>query len=108
MLSFHIISTFEDGEQDIFEFELKKLENIDEKSLLKIIFKSLENLEKLEKLSICQLNSTKENCLEWLLKTNGKYYFNINVNDDEETLHWNNFRNEYINYKEKTSNIYDC
>ena len=110
MLAFQVIATFEDDiEQDIFNFELQYLENIDEKSLLKIIFQSLENLEKLEKLSIYQLNCDRENCLEWLLKSNGKYYFNISVNNDEETLYWNNFRNECLDYIQKrTSNIYDC
>ncbi len=110
MLAFQVIATFEDDiEQDIFNFELQYLENIDEKSLLKIIFQSLENLEKLEKLSICQLNCDRINWLEWLLKSNGKYYFNISVNNDEETLYWNNFRNECLDYIQKrTSNIYDC
>ncbi len=104
MLTFQVIATFNDDiEQDIFNFDLD-IKNIDEKSLLKIIFNSLENLEKLEKLSICQLNCSRENCLKWLMKSNGKYYFNTDINDDEETLYWNNFRNEC----KRTSNIYDC
>lgn len=97
MLSFEVIATFTDDiEQDLFEFDLD-LKDIDEISFMKVIFRQLlKNVEKLEKLSIIQLNCTEENCCLWLSARDGKYYFNVDINDDPDTRSLNAFRNTYL------------
>lgn len=95
MLTFQVIATFENYEQDIFEFDLINKDNIDENSFIIEVFRCIEHHDDLTKLSICQF-SKNNNFIDWLIKRNGKYYFNTDINEDDDTKYWNDFRNKYI------------
>jgi hypothetical protein len=70
---------------------------ISEADLLEQIFHQLTDLDQLYKLSILQYNCDKaEDALEWLIKRRGKFYFNIDINDDEDTKMWHDFKVKYI------------
>lgn len=95
MLSFQVIASFENYEQDIFDFDIDKY-YIDEESFITEVLKCLENVDDLYKLSICQFCTNKNEIMDWLLSRNGKYFFNVDANEDEDTKYWNEFRNKYI------------
>ena len=96
MLFFQVIASFEIEDQSIFDLKIQK-DYISEADLLEQIFDQLTDLDQLYKLSICQYNCNKaENVLEWLNKRRGKFYFNIDINNDEDTKIWRDFKDKYI------------
>ena len=96
MVNFNIIASFNNYEQDIFDIEFNT-KNITEATFITNIFKNIDHVEDLYKLSICQMNcKTNEELLPFLKIRNGKYYFNYEQNKDDDTLFWTTFRNEYV------------
>ncbi len=47
-----------------------------------------EELEQLIKISVCQHNVTAETAEPWILRRNGKFFFNDDRNPDVDTRHW--------------------
>ena len=94
MLSFQVIATF-DYDQDIFDFDIHK-DCIDEESFITEVLKCLKKVDELIKLSVCQFCENENEIMGWLLPRNGKYHFNVDINEDDDTKYWNNFRNKYI------------
>jgi hypothetical protein len=94
---FQIIATFEDGDQDIFEIDLGYVN--DEKNFITNILDSLddEKIKDLIKLSICHYKKDSEQNIEWLINRYGKYYFNYETNNDDDTKEWYDFKNNYLN-----------
>jgi hypothetical protein len=96
MLSFNIIASFNKHEQDIFDLDVNS-KNIKESTFISAILKNIDNVEDLYKISVCQMNcKTHEELLPFLVLRNGKYYFNYDINKDDDTLFWQNFRDEYV------------
>lgn len=95
-ITIEIIFTYEGIEQQITTLTLP--EYVNEKMMMKEIFGLLnkKELEKLIKLSICQLDCNSiGDCKEYLLKSNGKYYFS------EEDKGWLRYKNNYIKNMKK-------
>ena len=93
---FQIIATFEDGDQDIFEIDLGHVN--DEKNFITNILDCLddEKIKDLIKLSICHYKKDSDQNIEWLTNRYGKYYFNYETNNDDDTKEWSDFKNNYI------------
>ncbi len=73
-----------DSEEDAVRAMLQRLEPQDAVDLTKI--------------SVCQLvQDDDEEPLPWLLKRNGKFYFNTDVNMDEDTARWHCSRCRFLN-----------
>jgi hypothetical protein len=94
---FEVIATFENYDQVIFELQLSHVNN--EKKFITSILEclSLNEVEDLIKLSICHYAKTKDEYISWLMNRNGKYYFNYDINDDDDTKNWYEFKNNYLN-----------
>ena len=93
MNSFNVILTYNNFEQEIFDiidFEI----SLEKPFIISILRElPLERLKDLVKISLCQVENCKYLLLDWLMARNGKYYFNTEVNDDEDTKSWNRFTN---------------
>jgi negative regulator of genetic competence, sporulation and motility len=92
---FQIIASFEVLEQLIIEI------NVDVENEEKFIYYILDQLDDNEikdliKLSICNIAKTKSQSLKWLYDRNGKYYFNYEVNDDDDTKKWYQLKLDYL------------
>ena len=74
--NFNVISTFLDGEQDIFDITLNSDNVKNEATFLSTLFQGEENLQSLVKYSICQKGVTESEALPYLVRSGGKYYFN--------------------------------
>lgn len=73
--------------------------NTTQTEFLNLIFKELlpEELLDLVKFSCYQkVQSNNENILPFILGSNGKYYFNPDINQDQETLEWYQLRNKFV------------
>ena len=86
-LDFQVIASFDNLEQDIFEISIMANVIKSEYDMLEYMFDTMNtnDLKQLAKFSICQRIENERDILPWLLQTNGKYYFNTNVNNDNET-----------------------
>ena len=93
---FQIIATFEDGDQDIFEIDIGYVNN--EKNFIENILDCLESeqIKNLIKLSICHYAKNGEPSVDWLMNRDGKYFFNYETNDDNDTKEWYDFKNNYL------------
>ena len=93
MYSFNIIATYLDDEQDVFDIELSNTHVRDENTFLLALFESEIKLTSLIKYSVCQKGKSNDECLSYILKRWGKYYF---TDEDEELL---NFNKNYLNLR---------
>ena len=93
---FEIITTFEHRDQYIFEIDLSYVNN--EKNFLASILNCLdgEQIKNLIKLSICHYAKNGESSIDWLMNRNGKYYFNYETNNNQDTKEWYDFKNNYL------------
>lgn len=66
----------------------------EEEFMTKVLKELVSDVKNLIKISTCQM-CAKKDCLKFLLQRNGKYYFNTDVNKDDDTKHWDNFRNNF-------------
>lgn len=73
--------------------------------VLKPIFDTLEknDIKELIKISTCMSSPKKTDLPKCLEECNGKFYFNLEVNDDEDARECVNFRNKYL-----SGNIESC
>jgi len=96
-LHISVICSFDTSEQVFIEIEPSPEITMDQ--FLKEMFKTLTNeeLAELVKFSCCQNTQSKnEKILPFLLETNGKFYFNPDVNNDQETIKCDQLRNDYL------------
>ena len=102
-IMFEVITTIKNGEQIIFDLDLYKDRITEEKMITSALAElSVDELKNLVKFSFCQIRkSENEKIVEWFSKTNGKYYFNSDINPDNETKYWKNFRDDFIDNKRK-------
>ncbi len=86
--NFEIIITYEKGSQDMVYVDVPQSCNTDEK-FLNFVFSQLkrEELENLVKFSTCILHIEKiEDVPDFILKRNGKYYFNYKEDEEHNIL----------------------
>lgn len=97
MIQINIILSFNKYTQQFFDIYVSD-KYIHKEDFLSIIFEELnENkIRDLKKISTCQYVK-KEDCIEWLWKENGKLYFNIDINNDNDTLENYNLKNKLLN-----------
>lgn len=74
--------------------------NITEEEFLRQAFTKLgDDGKQLCKISLCQHISKENNphlkYIEFLLKRNGKYFFNCDINKDDDTKKWSEFKEQY-------------
>ena len=102
-IMFEVITTIKNGEQIIFDLDLYKDRITEEKMITSALAElSVDELKNLVKFSFCQIRkSENEKIVEWFSKTNGKYYFISDINPDNETKYWKNFRDDFIDNKRK-------
>ena len=95
MIKINVILSFNKYEQQFFDIYVSD-KHIQKKDFLSIIFVELNENEirDLKKISTCQYVK-KEDCIEWLTEENGKLYFNINVNSDNDTQRNYNLKKKY-------------
>ena len=88
-----VIMTFESTSQ--MHFEIKVPHKLSEEDFIGFIISTLDKDQLLDliKISLCLYYAIGMHCYDYIFQTNGKYYFNINVNNDPETHKWNNYRN---------------
>ena len=91
---FQVIATFEDGNQDIFDIEI--VIHDENKFLYEILDAIDYDVKNLIKLSICHIAKNKYEKLNWLYDRNGKYYFNYEINNDDDTKKWNELKVNYL------------
>ena len=98
---FQIIATFEDLDQVIIELDL--IPKNEEKFICNILDElDDEEIKQLIKLSICHITKKSESSLKWLYDRNGKYYFNYEINNDNDTKKWHELK---VNYIKNTINL---
>jgi hypothetical protein len=99
-MNFQIIASFEQLDQDIFDIVLTKDFYENEEKFVRIILNCIDetSIKELVKISVCQYTKTS---LQWLRDSNGKYFFNIDVNKDMKTKKWYNFKNNYLENKKQ-------
>ena len=91
-----VIMTF--GLASQMHFEIKVPHKLSEEEFIGFIIKSL-NKKKLMDLIKISLNLCMHkgiHCYDYIFQNNGKYYFNIDMNNDPETHKWNNYRNKLV------------
>lgn len=76
MYNFNVITTYIDGDQDIFDIELNESHIKDEKSFLFALFEDEPNVESIIKYSVCQMCNTIDKLLYFIDRRNGKFIFN--------------------------------
>src|SRR5437868_6951137 len=93
-INFDSILTFDDRQQEFIDINHVG-NDITEKDFIDYILNALnfKELKHLIKISICQ-HTSENDLLSWMKKSDGKYYFNVNINKDDETKKWNDIRNE--------------
>lgn len=90
-----VILTYRNSPQGIQRFKVNT--SISEKEFVRQIFSMSPNLQNLFKISCCQIIlNDREPILSFLTQNNGKYYFNTEVNKDEETKCWCHIKQSYI------------
>lgn len=96
-IKINFIFTFKNRPQEMADaFFDKNISEID--FMLKVfsIFSFTKSqLRDLIKISTLQYTD-KEHALLFLLKRNGKYFFNVHVNHDPDTVFWRKFKNDYV------------
>ena len=98
--SYEIIATFRELEQIMFHVSFhKKPRKIKEHEFISTCFDALQRdeLRELVKFSCCQ--TTPGPLPKYILNRNGKYYFNPDVNNDDDTHYWSQYRDDYIAYQ---------
>jgi hypothetical protein len=97
---FQFIFTFEDKGQEFKYIDIKDKNTKDKKSFLSSIFGTFDDQKKLKsliKISTMQLDACSyETLVSVLRENNGKFYFNVDVNDDDDTKENLQIKSEYI------------
>jgi hypothetical protein len=85
---FDLIYSFNEADQVFLDLATEK--GIPEEAFVGQALAQLEpeELEDLIKISVCQLNVTAETAEPWILRRNGKFFFNDDRNTDVDTRHW--------------------
>jgi hypothetical protein len=99
---FNVIVTFEKHDQEIYNVIVPH--DISEDMFLLTIFNLLNSygeqyVSDLIKISCCLMwNKSEVESLyfPWLLKRNGKFYFNTITNPDPDTVHLSHFKDKFI------------
>jgi hypothetical protein len=89
MYKFNIITTYLNGEQDIFDIQLDDMDVVDDENFLYTLFEGETNLDSIIKYSVLQVCEEDE-MLPFLRDRNGKYFFD---ESDQEAL---DFKNNFI------------
>ena len=91
-----VIMSFEKDSQ--IHFEIKVPHKLSEEEFIGFLIGILDkkNLLDLTKISLCLYHCEGVHCYDYILQTGGKYYFNVDLNDDPHTHKWNNFRNKLV------------
>ena len=103
-----IIYTYDDRPQEFQMMNLVDSSVLTEENFLIAVFTSLgkDFGEHLIKLSLCHYTQTDdEESITWLMNRNGKFFFNININKDSDTLKWYNFKQNFYNSNLATSRL---
>lgn len=100
MITINIILSFNKHGQQFFDLSLPD-NDITKEQFLTIIFDLLNGIEirDLMKISTCQY-AKPEDCIKWLWEENGKLYFNIDVNDDDDTQENYDLKKKYCKEEE--------
>ena len=100
-MNFQIIASFEQLDQDIFDIVLTKDFYENEEKFILTILNCIDetSIKELVKISVYQCANTLLEVNEWLINSNGKYFFNIDVNKDIKTKKWYDFKNNYLQNK---------
>ena len=96
-IEFEIIATYGSVDQDIFSFTVNT-DMLTEERLMNSILTELENLDDLEKISVCcmeEISAHNFSMLSWLFGRGGKYYFNTDVNKDDDTKYWSEYKRQF-------------
>jgi hypothetical protein len=97
-IKFEFILTYCDRDQDLLYIEFDK--NIGEEDFVRKILENLDNdVRSLIKISSMPLNCEFEDIPSYLHHRQGKYYFNTDVNKDDDTKKWYEFKNNFIKTK---------
>lgn len=95
-ISVEFLFTYYDKEQEIWTTEVPR--NISQSDFMLFIFNELgkENVNSLLKISTCQYGLKNiDQAIKFLMDRNGKYYFNTEVNNDDDTKYWEDFKKTY-------------
>lgn len=99
---FEVLCSFDALEQVILTIDFENIaskEDITEEMLLRSIFAELhgDELRQLYKISCAQLNTEKEEDLPaFLLRCWGKFFFDTDVNHDDDTRRLKEFKDQYL------------
>lgn len=105
--SVNLILTFKEIEQEIYTTSFSRTLS-EEEFIEKILIHCGKDAHQLEKISCCIYEDKNEpfkceQLITDILARNGKYYFNTDVNKDEDTQEWSDFRDDVVenmNYEE--------
>ena len=100
-MNFQIIASFEQLDQDIFDIVLTKDFYENEEKFILTILNCIDetSIKELVKISAYQCANSLFEVNEWLINSDGKYFFNFDVNKDIETKKWYDFKNNYLQNK---------
>ena len=96
-IEFEIIASYGSVDQDIFSFTVNT-HMLTEERLMNEILTELENLDDLEKISVCcieEISAHNFRLLSWLFERGGKYYFNTDINEDDDTKYWAEYKRKF-------------
>jgi hypothetical protein len=92
---FELILTFQNKPQEFMYMMFDN--NVDEDQFINEILKKIDtDCEDLIKISSCQFYTNVVPWLNFLKPRNGKYYFNDDVNEDDDTKKWANIKRDYF------------
>lgn len=90
---FDVIMSFDDFDQDIFDTTVARGISEDEFVYQLLSGLSSDKLACIYKISVCQRTRDENDDIEpWLMARMGKFFFNTDVNCDDDTAHWNQLR----------------
>ena len=94
LLYVEFINSYNNSEQDIGRCFLPHTENVEHFLTEFFSYFEADQIEDLYKISTCCYHCT--NYPNMLKERNGKFYFNIEVNKDIDTLFLSNLKDEYV------------
>ncbi len=99
-----IIFTFRNYDQEISEVNIPN--GLDDYGFLFRVFDTFENkelkkLSDLVKMSCCQMLGKDDKLFQYLKDRNGKYYFNDETNEDEDTKKLKSYLVNYLKERKK-------
>lgn len=101
-LEYDVILTFRPAIDDKGTTQLRGrsfcARGISEEGFVRDVLSSLEPelARSLIKISLCQMWGERDRPEPWLVPRQGKFYFNPDVNEDADTVRWDQFRNQFV------------